>query len=440
MATSIKDIRQERADIMREQVELKAEGRKLLEAGLLEENMTRDGEIHSKLQGMDERLAVLAQGEARWEEYKLEEMGKPVLTEGRDGTESQRGGFESFGQMLAAVRNAEVGNRYVDPRLAPSQIGAITGLNESAGAEGGFLVGEDTSNELLRTIHETGILVSRVSRRTISSAANRMRIRAVNETSRVDGSRMGGIRVYRDGEGDTATKSAPDFNMIDLELKKLTGLFYATEELMQDHPMLTSEVSAWFNEEFGFKIDDEILNGNGVAQMLGILQSDALVTVAKESGQAANTVITENIVNMYSRMFAPNRANAVWYINQDIEPQLFTMSLAVGTGGVPVYLPANGISGSPFATLMGRPIIPLEQCKTLGTVGDILFADLSQYIMAEKGGMQSATSIHVKFLEGETAIRFIMRNDGKPRWKNVLTPHSGSTNTLSPFVGLATRS
>jgi HK97 family phage major capsid protein len=74
----------------------------------------------------------------------------------------------------------------------------------------------------------------------------------------------------------------------------------------------------------------------------------------------------------------------------------------------------------------------------LGTVGDIILADFSQYAIVRKGGLNSASSIHVKFLTDEMTFKFSMRVNGKPMWKNVLTPAKGS-NTLSPFVTLQTR-
>jgi len=143
---------------------------------------------------------------------------------------------------------------------------------------------------------------------------------------------------------------------------------------------------------------------------------------------------------MYSRMFPQSLPSAVWLINQNIQPQLFTMSLAVGTGGIPVYMPAGGLSGQPFGTLFGRPVIPIEQAATLGTVGDIIFADLANgYILAEKGGIQSDMSIHVRFQYDESCFRFVMRVDGQPIRASALTPYKGSA-TLSHFIALATRS
>jgi len=58
--------------------------------------------------------------------------------------------------------------------------------------------------------------------------------------------------------------------------------------------------------------------------------------------------------------------------------------------------------------------------------------------MIEKGGMQTATSIHVAFLTDETLFRFVYRVDGAPKWNVPLTPNSGGP-TQSPFVVLAAR-
>jgi len=51
----------------------------------------------------------------------------------------------------------------------------------------------------------------------------------------------------------------------------------------------------------------------------------------------------------------------------------------------------------PGMRLMGLPIILSETCQTLGTLGDIFLANFRDgYILAEKGGVQSDVSIHVR--------------------------------------------
>lgn len=345
--------------------------------------------------------------------------------------------FKNFGEQLQSVRAAAVPGATPDVRLLKN---AATGASESISSDGGFLVATEFSTELLKRTYDTGVLASKMRRIPMSNpTANGLKINAIDEQSRVNGSRWGGIQAFWSDEADAITASKPKFRKVDLELKKLTGLCYATDEVLQDAAALEMILMDGFSEEFGFKVDDAGINGTGVGQPLGIMNSKALVTIAKEAGQANGTILIQNIMNMWSRMHGRSRQNAVWYINQDIEPQLNTMSLAVGTaGGVPVYMPAGGISGQPFSTLMGRPIIPLEQCQTLGTTGDILFADFSQYAMIDKGAMSSASSIHVRFVNDESVFRFIYRVDGQPIWNTPLTPFKG-TNTQSPFIALANR-
>lgn len=344
--------------------------------------------------------------------------------------------FSNFGEQLRAVMEAARPGGSVDNRLS---IKAATGLNENVGSDGGFLVEDDFTKGILKRAYDTGVLASRCNRVPLSTNATGLRVNAIDESSRANGSRWGGIQAYWEGEADALTGSKPKFRQMELNLHKLTGLCYATDELLSDATALEAVISQGFAEEFGFKLDDAILNGTGAGMPLGILNGKALVQVPKVAGQAAGTINIQNIVGMWSRCWGRSRQNAVWFINQDIEPQLYTMSLAVGTGGLPVYMPAGGVSGSPYSTLFARPVIPLEQCPTLGTSGDIILADLSQYLIIDKGGINAASSIHVRFLYDENCFRFIYRIDGQPVWNSVLTPARGS-NSLSPFVTVASRS
>ena len=143
---------------------------------------------------------------------------------------------------------------------------------------------------------------------------------------------------------------------------------------------------------------------------------------------------------MYSRMYGPLRRKAVWLINQDIEPQLFTMSFEGTSSSVPAYLPANSpLVNSPTPTLMGRPVIPTQACETVGDKGDILFCAWDQYLVGVKsGGIQEDVSIHLFFDYDVTAFRFVMRVGGQCRWASAIDPRDGS-NTLGAFIALEAR-
>lgn len=346
-------------------------------------------------------------------------------------TKEEEKRFASFGeQLLAAYRAAAPGGR-IDERLNTR---AASGLRESTPSDGGFLVQQDFVTELLKRTYETGILASRVKKIPISTNANGLKINAIDEENRANGSRWGGVQTFWEGEADEIAGSKPKFRQMELSLKKLTGLCYATDELLQDATALEEVIRQAFAEEFGFKIDDAILSGTGAGEPLGILNGGSIVTVAKEKDQTADIITVENLIKMWNRLWSRSRANAAWYINQELEPYLYTLKI----GDKPVYIPAGGLSEKPYGTLFGRPVVPLEQCSAAGEVGDIILADIGQYLLIDKGGINAASSIHVRFLYDENVFRFIYRVDGKPIWNKPLTPYKGSS-TVSPFVVLAKR-
>lgn len=362
----------------------------------------------------------------------------PILGPVKDRNEPTAG-FKSLGEFAIKVKGYQDGDRQDKTLMSWLIKAAETGLTEGVDSDGGFLVPEEFSRELLTKTYENAALVGRC--RDIPMVTKSIKIPYVKETSRADGSRQGGIRAYRANELGAVSASKPTFGQIRLEVEKLYVYVAASDELLDDAAAMGSMINSAAADELAFKMDDEVINGTGAGMPLGILAAPCLVSVDKETGQAATTIEAANIMKMWSRMWGRSRPNAVWVINQDIEPQLFQMGLAVGTGGIPVYMPANGLSQSPFGTLMGRPVIPCESTATLGTVGDILLCDFTQYLYGRHvTGVEAATSIHLKFDYDQTVFRFTIRCDGQPWWPAALTPKSASSNTLSPFVGLATRS
>lgn len=337
-----------------------------------------------------------------------------------------------FGNFLHAVFNARMGFG-TDARLLKEA--AAQGAGSAQGADGGFLVPITYAQELLLNA-AAGDVWSRVNRKTMS--AGQIDISVVDETSRATGSRFGGVQGYWVDQGVASTATKPAFNKLSFKPVKVAALGYSTEELLADVPLFESIMKEAFYQELRFLVEDSIIEGTGGGQPLGILNAAATISVAKETGQLANTVVKENIDKMWSRMPAKYRKNAIWFINQDIEPQLDSLSMVVGTGGMPVYLPPGGIADVPLARLKARPVVPIEYCPTLGTVGDILLVDPMQYWLFDKGDAKTATSMHVAFTTDEQAFRVTYRVDGQPNMKAALTPFKG-TNTQSAFISLATR-
>jgi HK97 family phage major capsid protein len=346
----------------------------------------------------------------------------------RSGDALDEGGFSL---------NKALGDDFVGG-LTKSAFAKQTGLHEGLGATGGFLVGTDQGGSLMQRVYDVGNILQRVDMTGISAGSNGMTFYGVNETSRANGSRRGGIRAYWAAEGGVKTASQPAFRKLELRLHKVIGLVYATDELLQDANALESWIMANLPEELAFVTEDAIINGTGVGMPQGIRASGALVTQPAEAGQAADTIVSQNIMNMWSRLWAPSRRDAVWLISQDIEPQLYQLNLGVGTGGVALYQPPGGLSQSPYSTILGRPVVPSEYSQTIGDEGDLMLLSFREYQAIEKGGTQSASSIHVRFVYDETVFRFVYRVDGISKWNAPLTPFNGGP-TQSPFITLAAR-
>ena len=343
--------------------------------------------------------------------------------------------FRSLGEQLIAVKDF-YSDRGLDRRL--TEIRAASGLNESTPSEGGFLVQQDFTAELLKQTYNTNEIPNRCRRIGISGPSNSFSMNVIDETSRATGSRWGGIQVYRTNEGVATTASKPKFAKLEMKLEKMFGLCYATDENLQDAAQLSSIISQGFTEEIGFKLSDEIFRGDGAGKCLGILNSPALVTIAKETGQAADTIVVENILKMWK---CRKGRDLVWLYNQEIEDQLDSLTLAIGTGGVEMRLFTPNTDGTPGGKIKGAPALPVEVASAAGDVGDIVLADLSQYLLIDKGGIQAAESIHIMFLTDESTFRFIYRVNGQPIAKSKVTPYKRTDSNFytSPFVTLAAR-
>lgn len=347
-------------------------------------------------------------------------------------------GFADFGEFALSVRRQAVSGT-VDDRLSIGA-GTASGLNQSVGSEGGYLVPPAFSDQIYDGLNASADnLLNFTDNYTVPSGADSLTFPANAETSRATGSRFGGVQGYWISEADQITSSTPKLRQMKLEPQQLAVLVYATDKLLRNGGgALTQYLTRAATEEIQFLTGDSIINGTGAGQPVGCVGHNSVVSIAKETGQAGSTIVKENIDKMWARCHARARMGAVWFINQDIEPQLENLSLTVGTGGMPVYLPAGGIADSPNARLKGRPVIPIEYCSTLGTVGDIILANMSFYAVGLRGGVDSAMSIHLRFDYLETAFRFVFEVDGQPWMAEALTPFKG-TNTLSPIVTLATR-
>ena len=388
-------------------------------------------------------------------------------SEGRNRTENGMkdrkpgSSFGCMGEFLKSVRDACTPGASADRRLF-RVADTATGANEGTGADGGYLVPPEYADGIIDLVRGESVLYPQA--RKVPISGNRLIEMYLAESSRKDpssGSRHGGVLAYWKGEADQYDAVKAQFGERTTNLQKLTAYCPVTEELLEDYPAMEATINDLVGREFAFKADDAMLNGTGNLMPLGILATNsgtpaqnngALVTIDKESGQTAKTLMFENIIKMYNALIAQNRSNAAWYINQDLEILLMQLTMPtgsikstsdsavekiVGQSGAPVYLPA-GAYGNAEARLFNLPVRPIEQCGALGEKGDIVLMDASQYLWIERTGITRQSSMHVRFDYDETVFKFTWRAGGRPDWMNKIEAYKGAT-ARSPYVCLAER-
>lgn len=350
----------------------------------------------------------------------------------------QDGGFAHLGEFLMQVQRGTVSPQHMDQRLQIRADIATEYSSSDPGNEGGYAIPPDFREQIMTKLFGETTMLGRTDVMTTSTNAITIPIDE-NEPWAATG-----LQVYWEGEGATKRTSVVDLDQQTVRANKIAAVIPVTDELLADAPAMDGYIRRKVPEKIDFKVTMGIIQGSGTGEPLGILNSNSRVTV-DPGAAAAGSIQFPHITEMYARMPAQSRSNAVWLVHPEMEPALMTMAFmtapaaAVPDLPVPVYLPAGGLSQSPYGTLMGRPVVPTQACNELGTEGDIIFADLKQYMSVVKsGGIKLDVSIHVYFLQDLTAFRFVLRIGGRPWWKRPIQPRTG-TFTMSPFVVLGDR-
>jgi HK97 family phage major capsid protein len=375
----------------------------------------------SKIEGDPEKRGIEYQEEPK---YSIGEYLKDIA-------------FTSLKQKRGIVDFKVPARLELHQRKAVQELRAYSGVNETIGGEGGFLVGTDFSQTLFQRVYASSSLAGRCRQAVISSNSNSISIPCIDETTRANGSRSGGVYAYWVAEGGQATAKKPLFGRINLTLNKIMALGYATDESINDSGYLETVLVSSLQEEISFMVQDAIYRGDGSGKPLGVLNAPCLVTVAAETGQDADSICAENVLKMYTAMYTSGKQNFIWVMNDEAIPQLVLLS-SEKFPNVTFFTTAGGLVNSPTDTLLGKPVIYTEQASALGDVGDIMACDFSQYQLANKGNVQTASSADVAFLTDEMCYRVTFRIDGQPLWKSAVTPYKGS-QTRSPFIALAAR-
>lgn len=247
-----------------------------------------------------------------------------------------------------------------------------------------------------------------------------------------------GVTARRRDEADamTAQKTTKP-TKASLEPHGLFVYVEATDELLADAPRMMNRLTVQSANAIVHKQNTEILEGTGVGQMVGILTSanTALISIAKVSGQAADTVVKGNIDGIWNRVTPRAKRRGFWMCGAGV----LSAIEGITQGNTNLFMPAGGITELGLARLRGRPVIESEYLPELGEENDLVFVDLQAYKIIERQGLEYATSMHILFDKAMQAFRWTKRINGMPRIATAIARNKATNYSMSPFVRLEAR-
>lgn len=303
-------------------------------------------------------------------------------------------------------------------------------MREAIGSDGGFLVPEEIVAEAFDGALEDEPILRMVQVEPMTSETKRVAGFATKDHSTAGPFGFSGGWI---AEGQTMTAEKALVRSIQLQAKKLGLLVQASNEVASDGLGFDAQLQAAMRAALGWLLADAVFNGSGAGQPLGLRNSPCKVTVAKETGQTAASIVYANITAMLSRILPSSAGRAAWFASHTTRPELMKLAVPIGVGGSFVPLTVEG----GVYRLLGLPLYWTEHLPVLGSEGDLVLTDPSQYVLGLRKQVTLDKSAHVGFASDLMTYRGIVRADGQAKHDAAFQPKNGST--MSPFVTLAAR-
>lgn len=377
-------------------------------------------EAKNKIENLRTRMSA---GQSKTKDLTASQKAKTVVAKELRVT-NEHGGFRSKQDFYKNVINFGKGE---DVRQFTNEI--FTTSSE----KGAQMIPVDFVGGINQVMESDQSLLSRTD--NYSTSSNRIFLNT-DEDQAWDNT--AGVRAYWLKEGDAYTESDPELDGAEIKLHKVGALIVATEESLSDMTFLTSLIDRKAPAAIMQKVNEAIISGNGAGKPRGLSECGHRFSTPKESGQAADTFLFENVVAMDSH-FMPN-ANGLWILNPALKEKVRLLEDAAGNN---IYLNGSQFghgAAAPFDTLYGKEVMyAMGGAKELGDEGDAILADLSKYTTVVKtNGVREDVSTHVKWLEDKTAFKYSIRVGGDCIFKEPVTPQYGDYK-VSNIITLADR-
>lgn len=399
--------------------------------------MCRPGGGQRKLLGIGSYLAKMAAvqfgGICPW----YAELGRSMgLTGGYDSD-----ALERETGLTTVTKAAKVGIKGFNGEVRK------TALAENSGQTGGYVVPPQFMSELLTIAGEDAFIKPRARVLPMNSRTAEwpmLDITAVQAAGTTP--YYGGILFKWQPEASTFAETEPAFKQSTWTAWDLVGYAVASNQLLADNGIgLDALLTQMFAGALTWYEEYAYLRGFGAgSQMpLGVLNAPATISQIRAT---SNRFVLQDAARMLAHLQVRSRANACWVMSQSVIPQLIQM---VGGGTTDTVsttnLPGNQLAWMdhlggaaqrlPDTFLDGLPVFITEKLPQLGTSGDVMLCDFSNYVIGQRLDIQIDVSPHVNFLTNQLTWRVVFRGDGKP-WLNSYITQADASWQVSPFVYL----
>lgn len=294
-------------------------------------------------------------------------------------------------------------------------------MTEGTNSAGGYLVQTVINPDLIALrVADTAVRLL-----TPSLAVNTNQMTFVQQT--------GGLTAGWTAELATKPSADMTFAEFNVGIYTIAGLSYVSNQLLQDAgnqgfgPAVGIDTLITQELQRRVKIVEEIavINGSGVGQPLGLLQTTGLNTAINPGSNAYSAIpnaIVDAITSVQQNFFGnpnaivmhPRTWGGLMKLQETASPTTYIIGPPGGYGRRPSDpLPGNAIPGTEAGTLNGYPVflsanIPITLSGGSGTGGTesaILVGDFSQALFLDRQGFTVDVSQHVGFTTNQTVFR-----------------------------------
>lgn len=301
--------------------------------------------------------------------------------------------------------------RLVSKILGPVFSKAVPMLS-TANADGGYTFQSEFRAMLLQLASEGPTLMPRVT--TIPTRSGTVLIPRLNSS---DANEFGGVAVGWTAEGGQKPETQPTFEQVSITAAELSAYTEVSHRLLSRSALdLETILAALFRGSIYDAVENAMVNGSGVAQPLGVVNTAGIHVVGR---QQAGQVNWQDLVKLKYALKPYHRRNAFFVVNDDVARDL---ELKVDSQNRPLFTAstANGI----YDRLVGFPWVTNTRLPALGMEGDIIFMDPVQYYLVMEEDVVVKRSDDFKFRNNLAAFAVFIAvggQDVQPRTVSVLS-------------------